>query len=117
MAPNPDLPDTSGSGDEQRERKMSLMGAAAAVVIPMLMQGFLVLVLSSIDPCNSNPGCMAGNITIYVTILVLPATLLLLLISTAIAWARGKMSAQRAIVTNCCFALLPFVFVFAPFFY
>ncbi len=78
---------------------------------------FESLVLSSIDPCNQNPGCMAGNVTIYAAVLILPTTLILLIISTAIVFARGKMSGRRALITNSLFALAPFILVFAPFIY
>ena len=96
---------------------MSLKAAAAAVAIPSLLQAFCILVLSSIDPCNDNPGCMAGNVTTYAAILILPATLIILIVSTAIAFARRKMSGRRALITNSLFALAPFVLVFAPFVY
>jgi hypothetical protein len=91
---------------------MSLVAVLAAIIVPILVQIACLFVVSSVDPCNSNPGCMAGTMTSYVAIFVLPASLLVLVIATIIEWATGKVSGRTALIINVCLALIPFALIF-----
>lgn len=91
---------------------MSNKAVIAAIAVPILLQIACLLVLSSIDPCNKNPGCMAGSITGYALILVMPASLLVLIIATIIEWVTDRVSGRTAVITNVSLALLPFVLIF-----
>ena len=93
-------------------KKMSFKAALAAIAFPMLLQFLCLLVVSSVDPCRNNPGCMAGSLSGYTAILVLPASLLILLIATLIEWATGRVSGRTALIINTGLAALPFVLIF-----
>jgi hypothetical protein len=91
---------------------MSIKAMLAAIAIPVLVQIACLLVLSSIDPCKNNTGCMAGSITGYALILVMPASVLVLIVATIIEWASGRIGGRAALKINVSLALLPFALIF-----
>ena len=93
-------------------RRMSFLGALAAIAFPIVIQILCVIVLSFIDPCRNNPGCMTGSITAYAAILVIPASLLVLIFAAIFERAIGRISARNAIVVNSVVALVPFALIF-----
>lgn len=109
----------NGEEDRSRERseggqssQISFWQACKLVFTPLLLQVICVLVLHRFDPCTGNPGCMAGSITGYSAIFILPATMLVLLFLTFIEVTSRKARYTMALRINSMFALMLFVPVF-----
>ncbi len=91
---------------------MSGWAVIAAVAVPILAQVGCLLFLTTVDPCRNNPGCMAGSLSGYAAILIMPATVVVLLVATLIEWATGRVSGRVALTINATLALLPFALIF-----
>jgi hypothetical protein len=99
------------SGGEKTDNKMSLGQSVKAIIIPLLIQVVCVLIVSIFDPCNNNPGCMAGNITAYSAILILPSTLVILLFVTFVEVIIKTVEYKKALKINSILAIVPFILV------
>ena len=94
------------------QKKMSLQQSIKVIIIPLLLQVVCVLIVNYFDPCNNNPGCMAGNITGISALFILPLTLVILALITFIEVGSRKVDYKKALKFNSVLALLPFVLVF-----
>jgi len=100
-------------GEEQDEivHLMSIKQSVFTVIGPIIFQIVLILFISAIDPCNNNPGCMAGSITAYAVLLVLPSSFVILSLISYFEYITGKVSFYNSLTINCVLAALPFVLV------
>ena len=101
-----------GKPGHMGQRKISFWQAIKIIVLPVLLQVVCVLIVSQFDPCNNNPGCMAGNITAYSAIFILPPSLVILAFLSFIEAGSRKVEYRKALKINSVLALLPFVLVF-----
>lgn len=91
---------------------MSWLQTAGVALLPMVAQFLCLLELADRDACKNNPGCMAGSLSGYVAILLLPACAFLFVLLALIArWSR-RVDPMNALVINLAVALLPFALLF-----
>ncbi len=81
------------------------------LLLPILLHLAIVGAYSGIDPCNNNPGCMAGSPTIYFTILFTLPTLLILFIVNLFQAFSKRPDYRRYLKINIKISLLPFILV------
>jgi hypothetical protein len=91
---------------------MSFKQGVAAVLLPMAIQVACLFLLAAVDPCNNNPGCMAGSLTGYALVLLLPASLIFLIFLTLIEEAFKSIRFKVVLIVNSALAFLPFLGVF-----
>ncbi len=94
------------------QRKISFWQSVKAILLPVLLQVICVLIVSHFDPCNNNPRCMAGTITGFSAIIIIPPTLVILFFITLVEVGSRKVEYQKALTINSILAILPFVLIF-----
>lgn len=100
-----------GGDQDKIEYIMSIKQSIVTVFGPLLLQVVLVFFISAIDPCNNNPGCMAGSVTTYLVILILPSSFIILSLITYLEYISCKLSYYKSLTINIILASIPFVFV------
>ncbi len=81
------------------------------LLLPALIHILIVGAFSTIDPCNNNPGCMAGTPTIYFLFLVSAPVMLVLLVTNIVQLLIEKPNYAKYLKVNLGIALIPFPLV------
>lgn len=92
-------------------RLMSWRQLILAVVIPLLIQWAIWYLLMINDPCNNNPGCMAGSISGYSLILIMLPSLLLVLLMGLFEVFVFNARYKTALVINTSTTIAPFLLI------
>ena len=69
----------------------------------------IALMLSRLDPCNNNPGCMAGSLSGYFLVLFTIPTLVLLTVFAVVQAFVSEPNFNRHLKINSILAIVPFV--------
>lgn len=78
-------------------------------LLPAALNALVVLLYSFNDPCNNNPGCMAGSATFYLYVLVCLPTAVALFLVTVFQMTRPQPARLRYFLINLGIAASPFV--------
>ena len=76
--------------------------------MPALAHLSIVGAYSTVDPCNNNPGCMAGTPTIYFLVIGSAPTLFILLIVAIIQAGISKPNYSKYLKINFFVAFSPY---------
>ncbi len=79
--------------------------------VPVVLHILIIAAYSTIDPCNGNPGCMAGSATAFFLILVSAPTILILLITTTFQAFETSPNYSKYLKINIGIALVPYLLV------
>lgn len=89
--------------------KVTFTQAFLTFFLPALSHFTILYAATHFDPCNGNPGCMAGTLSIYFFIFISLPTLVLLLISTLIQVMKKSLLFKRMLSINMTIALVPMI--------
>ena len=78
------------------------------LLLPAFTHILIVGAFSTIDPCNDNPGCMAGTPTFYFLFLVTAPVMLVLLVGNIFQLLVDKPNYSKYLKINFGIALVPF---------
>ena len=79
------------------------------LLIPAIIHLLIIGIYSTIDPCNNNPGCMAGTLTVYFMMLFTGPTLIILLIANLMQCSLYSEKYSKYLVINISISLFPYV--------
>lgn len=82
------------------------------ILFPLAVHVFMFLILNANDPCNNNPGCMAGSVSGYFFFLLSIPTLVIILIAGLVQKSGVKENFKRYLLINSSIAIFPFVLSF-----
>ncbi|MEM7283958.1 MAG: hypothetical protein AAF438_20270 [Pseudomonadota bacterium] len=92
------------------QKKLPLSLGLLAFGLALIAHASIVLfVLQKGDPCNNNPGCMAGSGTQYFIALISIPTMLVMLLTTVVSLFRQRSGFRKILGINFAISVLPFI--------
>ena len=101
-----------GSSVESAAPPSKVLATALLFFVPAIIHLLLFGILSSLDPCNGNSGCMAGSLSGFFLVLFTLPTLLLLLLFTLVQIASISQNYRKYLKINISLSILPFLVAF-----
>jgi|APSaa5957512535_1039671.scaffolds.fasta_scaffold29061_6 hypothetical protein len=77
------------------------------LLLPAFIHFLIVGAFSTIDPCNNNPGCMAGSSTFYFLLLITTPVMLVLFVGSIIQLMIEEPNYSKYLIINLGIALIP----------
>lgn len=81
------------------------------LLLPALIHILIVGAFSTIDPCNDNPGCLAGSPTFYFLFLITTPVMVVLFVASIIQMLINKPNYSKYLKINLGIVLVPFPLV------
>jgi hypothetical protein len=82
-------------------------------VLPVLLHLLIIGAYSRVDPCNDNPGCMAGSASLFFVILVSAPTIAILVAASLVQLLRKGRNYTKYLLINSAIAVFPYIAIYA----